>query len=159
MFLAVAILAAFVRTYLRIRRLQSLDVDDGFLILAVVTLIAGTAVNFVMQDYLYEEVYANLGMKSAPSYDQMQYIKLNEAASVLVWTSIFAVKFSFVFLFKRLIRRVRTIGMWWWIVFITLIPTACISIVMVFISCSAFPSSYESKKISLTHHQSFNRWN
>ncbi|MCJ1372174.1 hypothetical protein MMC20_003396 [Loxospora ochrophaea] len=104
-FLGVAILAAASRTILRIRQFHSIDVDDGFLILSVIAFSAGTGVVYLARDTMYLQSEVMLHMvdpATIPNFrDQMLYSqKLNESSSVLIWTAIFAVKFSFVFFFQ-----------------------------------------------------------
>ena len=61
-----------------------------------------------------------------------------DATSVLLWTSIFCVKFSFLFFFRKLITRVRHLQILWWAVFGFVLVSALVCIPLGFIECSYF---------------------
>ena len=126
------------------RHSRRLEIDDVFLILAIVTLSAFVGVIYSVRDLMYLTVYLSLGVKDPnytldrtfnPQKSFAYYGTMDEAASVLVWTSIFAIKFSFVFFFRKLTRRVRGIEIWWWVVMVALIPSALICMFLGFIIC------------------------
>ena len=143
-FLLIAIVAAGSRTFLRVRQSRRLEIDDVFLILAITTLCAFVGVIYSVKDLIYLSVYMSLGRED-PGYpldNTFDYIKtfnyygrMTEAASVLIWTSIFAVKFSFVFFFRKLTRRVRGIELWWRIVVGALVPCALACMFLGFMIC------------------------
>lgn len=123
---------------------RRLELDDVFLIVAIITLSAFVGVVYTVRDLMYLSVYVSLGMKDPgfpldgtfdPSKSFHYYGMMDEAASVLVWTSIFAIKFSFVFFFRKLTQRVRGIEIWWWIVVLALVPCALICMFLGFIIC------------------------
>jgi len=143
-FLAIAIVAAAARTLFRVKQSRRLELDDVFLIVAIITLSAFVGVVYTVRDLMYLSVYVSLGMKDPgfpldgtfdPSKSFHYYGMMDEAASVLVWTSIFAIKFSFVFFFRKLTQRVRGIEIWWWIVVLALVPCALICMFLGFIIC------------------------
>lgn len=152
-FLIVAIVATAARTYFRVRRFRRLEIDDVFLILAIVTLCAFVGVVYSVKNLMYLSVYLALGLED-PSfpldaifdYEKTfeYYGQMDEAASVLIWTSIFAVKFSFVFFFRKLTRRVRGIEIWWQIVVVVLVPCALTCMFLGFVICSALNCSQTS---------------
>lgn len=147
--LAVAIVAAAVRIFLRIRRFHRLDIDDGFLALAVVTLIASAGVIHASRSLLYVQVRLSLGLitQKTPALleELFHYHKLEETASVLLWTSIFAVNFSFLFFFRSLIQRVRRLEIWWYVVVGIEVLAACTCIPLGFMICPDFSSSFMSR--------------
>lgn len=71
--------------------------------------------------------------------DQVQWFrKLSTAFLVLTFTTIFAVKFSFLFLFKALIRNVRQIKIYWWTVVVTTAAVWALGVVENFLPCPNF---------------------
>ncbi|MCJ1245147.1 hypothetical protein MMC30_002348 [Trapelia coarctata] len=152
-FLIIAIAAAAARTILRVRQSRRLELDDVFLILAIVTLCAFVGVIYSVKDLLYFSVYLALGLEDpgyplSASFDFEKafayYGQMDEAASLLIWTSIFAVKFSFVFFFRKLTRRVRGIEIWWRIVVAALVPCALTCMFLGFSICPQLNCSQTS---------------
>ena len=64
--------------------------------------------------------------------------KLSDGFLVLTYNVIFAVKFSFLFFFRGLIRRVRTMGVYWWIIATFTAAVWAFGVVGVFASCPYF---------------------
>lgn len=144
-FLTVAIIAATLRTFLRIRRSEGLAIDDGFLLLALITLVASEAVVYPARDQLYFQVNFTPELNEPDADDPrriLYYEKLISAAGFLVWTSIFAVKFSFAFFFRKLIRRVRSIEIWWWLIIFILVASACTCTILEFMICADFSLAF-----------------
>ena len=52
-----------------------------------------------------------------------------------------SVKFSFIFFFRNLIRRLTNLTRWWWFILAVHVPTAIIIICAVFIICPSFDES------------------
>jgi len=67
--------------------------------------------------------------------DENKYL---DSAACLLWASIFSVKVSFLMFFRGLIRRVRKMEIWWWVVMGVVIPSACVCIPLTFIECVDF---------------------
>ena len=64
--------------------------------------------------------------------------KLSDAFLVMTYNVIFAVKFSFLFFFRGLIRRVKTMGVYWWIVAGLTAAVWAFGAIGVFASCPYF---------------------
>lgn len=131
------------RVVIRLRYQKSLAVDDAFLILAVVCLIAavGLLFAFISSMYLIEALITNDPNVVIPSDITVQverFRKLSTAFDVLTYTTIFAVKFSFLFLFKALIRNVRKINIYWWTVALTTAAVWVLGIGELFLPCAHF---------------------
>lgn len=74
---------------------------------------------FVSSMFLVEALVTNHPDIELPSdfiEQVIRFQKFSTAFLVLTFTAIFAVKFSFLFLFKALIRNVRKIVVYWWTV-------------------------------------------
>ncbi|MCJ1439076.1 hypothetical protein MMC27_008467 [Xylographa pallens] len=72
----------------------------------------------------------------------LQGDKLYLAASILIWASLFSIKFSFMFFFHNLVRRVRIVEIYWWAVMAFLIPSALINIFFGFYMCRDFSINF-----------------
>ena len=141
MSLALALMLAIVRTYLRLRKFRRFFVDDYFFFFAALSLSAGSGLLYLDLPYLYIQVGVESGLQT-PSAQFIQQIALDQklvyAATILFWAATFGVKFSFLFLFKSLIRRVRYLNILWWCVLVVLVPSAILCSCDVFIACSEF---------------------
>ncbi|MCJ1246847.1 hypothetical protein MMC30_004056 [Trapelia coarctata] len=139
--LGLAVVLAAIRTHIRIYKFHRLFVDDGFLFLATTALIGGTVLIHLDAPYLYLQVNVESGAEAAPPNFIQQLLsdqKLQDSATVLLAVTIFSVKYSFLFFFHSLVRRVRTLTIWWWCVFAIVIPSTIVCICSSFIACPYF---------------------
>lgn len=139
--LGLGILLATARIVIRFQKLK-IGVDDGFLLLATVTLAAGTVLVFINVPGFYANDTVDVGVLPSTEglglgqiHAQIYAQKLQYAAAFLLWTSIFSVKFSFLFFFRQLIRRIRAMIICWWVVFWVLIPAWIVCACAHFASC------------------------
>lgn len=131
----ISIMLTIARTAIRLRYQKRLFADDVFLLMAVLCLCAALTllVIFSSSMYLIEAFVTNsptLELPPDPLEQQLfKYLRLSDAYYIMTWTTIFAVKFSFLFFFRVLIRRVRGVTLYWRIVgMITVLAWAyCIS--------------------------------
>lgn len=134
-----AVILAAVRTVIRVRHFRRLYIDDGFLFLAVAALTAGTGLMLVDIPYAYLQEQVEAGVEAPPPNlmdSLLQDQKVQNAATVLIATTIFSVKFSFLFFFRLLLQRTKKWYIWWWwTIFIILIPSAALFMFSDFISC------------------------
>ena len=143
---AVAVSRFVVRTYQE-RRLYA---DDAFFLLAAVTLVAGTVLLYLDIPHVYSQIAYSTGAIAPPSdfiESLLVNIKLQNAAVVILTTTIFSVKFSFWFFFRGLTRRLPRLTVWWWCILPFLIIGAAFCIVTNFISCPVFDESILRKGI------------
>lgn len=131
------------RVVIRLRYQKSLAVDDAFLIFAVACLCVavGLLFAFISSMYMLEALITDDPNAIVPIdiLDQVQWFrKLSTAFLVLTFTTIFAVKFSFLFLFKALIRNVRKIKLYWWTVVLTTTAVWAFGVVENFLPCPTF---------------------
>lgn len=118
------------RFYVRVHVQRQFSIDDGILLIGVACLTAATAllITFVDKLYLIVAADAGVGTDQLPSDfipQAFEFQKLVTIALVLTWCSIVSVKFSYLFLFKRLVSRIRPLVIFWWF---TLIANAAISV-------------------------------
>lgn len=72
-------------------------------------------------------------------FDQLfRFHKLSDAYLVLTYTSIFAVKFSFLFFFRVLVRRVHKMVVYWWIVIAITTVGWIVCVIGIFLPCLYF---------------------
>lgn len=138
-----SVIFAIGRIAIRLRYQKSLAIDDAFLIFAVVCLIVALGLLFacLSSTYLLEALITGDPNVIIPAdiIDQVQWFrKLSTAFLVLTFTTIFAVKFSFLFLFKSLIRNVRNMNVYWWIVVVTTAAVWAFGVVENFLPCPTF---------------------
>lgn len=119
--IVLAILGAIIRVAIRLRYQRRLYVDDGFLFFAIICLCVATGLMYevIPSMYLVEAVLTNDPDTSLPSNlfaESLLFQKLCDGFLVLTYNTIFAVKFSFLFFFRTLIRRVHSMLVYWWMV-------------------------------------------
>lgn len=139
--LGIAITLAIGRTYIRIVQTHKITIDDGFFYFAVITFIAGTTTCYIDIPYLF--VQQNVDPKTTiitPDFIQLllRSLKIQSATDVLLSVTLFSVKFSFLFFFHSLLRRVRGLWVWWWCVFGLMVPVSVVFVSAVFIVCPYF---------------------
>lgn len=142
--LGIAAILATGRTYIRLHRDGRLLVDDGFFLLATATLLAGSVLLYLDIPLVYTQLNVSSGMIPPPDdfiQQLLASIKLQNAAVVLLTTTIFSVKLSFWFFFRDLLRRIRSLTIWWWCILPFLIIGAAFCIATNFISCPVFDES------------------
>ncbi|KAI9042819.1 uncharacterized protein KD926_004884 [Aspergillus affinis] len=122
--LALALLGATIRFLIRIRvQRQHITIDDGFLILAVILLITFSALMYeevVGPMYLFAALQNGVEGVTIDNSDIVpmtyRYHKFTIVCGMLGWTSFNAVKFSFLFFFRKIIHHLRYWRMYWWFV-------------------------------------------
>ena len=137
-FFGIAILTSTTRTAIRIHKFRRLHIDDYFLFLAVAALIGATGLLIGSTSTIYYFT-ASLGGQAVPPADFLQkaanIATYATIAELLSWTTIYAVKFSFLFYFRSLIKRLPRLCIWWWCVAGTFVPLAFTTIFANFILC------------------------
>lgn len=145
----IAVVAAGGRTYLRVSRFRKLAADDIFLVLAVVFMCISVIDVYVNRKLAYTQVNISRGLV-VPQPDFLQRLGVfqvwNTVNAVLIWASLFSVKFSFITFFYKLTNRVRGMKVLWWTVLAILCVTAPICMFGCFYICSDFSDSRFRKR-------------
>ncbi|MCJ1263648.1 hypothetical protein MMC22_003518 [Lobaria immixta] len=131
-FFGLALIMATARTVIRVQKFGRVFVDDYFFFLAVVCLIASNGIYFWMVPSVYNFAAMPARLEPLPA-DFIKSATLANIAYVptdLAWTTVFAVKFSFLFFFRNLIRRLRNLEILWWCVLVACVPVAIVCICM-----------------------------
>ena len=117
---------ALARTTFRVYEFRRIDADDCFLILAMFCLTGTVALIHFVHPYALAQNEVSLG-QIRPGADfasiMLQAKRLEEASSVLTWVTIYAVKFSYLMFFRKLLQRAKNMMVWWWIV--TVVVSIC----------------------------------
>jgi hypothetical protein len=84
-------------------------------------LITAVGLMFTFIDTLYmieALVFGSPDLELTPDWLErvFYYQKMSAACYILTWCSICSVKFSFLFLFKTLINRLRYLVIYWWVI-------------------------------------------
>ena len=123
---------------IRFYKMQKLHIDDYFLILAIASLTTSFGLFMAGVPYLFLFNAVLAGQAPLPfniiqlASDTALWFAVGET---LAWTTIFAVKFSFLFVFRTLVRRIRPLEILWWVTFALCTPIAIISICGTWIVC------------------------
>ena len=119
----IAILSVVARLAIRLRHQKRLSWDDGFVFVGAACLICAFAILFVFLDGLYlAEAFTE--RPSSPDFRGVRnpilaiqdFHKFSTVCLILLWTGICCVKFSFLFLFRKLVDRIRWLTVYWWII-------------------------------------------
>ena len=125
---------------LQIRLHRRIQLDDWFLLFACICLTIGTILTYTNIGNLYfgEELGLNTGLLSIPMdivTDINNYEKLYYTYPALAWTTIFFVKFAYLYFFRQLVDRVKPLIIYWRVVVVTAAISYPICIVSIYIAC------------------------
>ena len=115
------LISASARFYVRCRIQKQFSIDDTILLFGLACLICaiGLLFTFIDEMYLVGASEAGIpGLEFPPDFLDQSYDfhKMVTVALILTWCSIVSVKFSYLFLFKKLINRMRALVIYWWLV-------------------------------------------
>ena len=127
-----AILAASMRTVLRIYFHRRLFLDDAFLLFACASLTAAISILYIAIGPLYLVQELGNGGSSSPTH---LYQILPVTHRALVWAAIFSVKFSFMSFFRQLVERVQSLVRHWKVVGMTNIVACAFCVCFTFMAC------------------------
>lgn len=118
---ALCMVSVCARFYIRVVIQKQFSSDDGILLFGIACLIVAIGLLFTFIDKMYIVGAAesgNLVSVSLPAdyiEQSFEFQKMVTVALVLTWCSIVSVKFSYLFLFRRLISRLPGMMVYWWI--------------------------------------------
>ena len=133
-----AMIAATIRTVIRMRRFHKIAADDWALFFGVLLLIPGTVLLFVAVQSNYNSEKKAVDPNANPIEllnDAVHGTQLVLAADVFLWLTVYAIKFSFLFFFRQLVDRLHGLTIWWWVVFSLLLPMGILNATTNFIAC------------------------
>lgn len=121
---------AFARTIIRYRVQKQLLLDDIFFYLAVLCLCAAFGLLVQLADIVYSDSQSyfdehgdTVYWGAQPDFDAWNFYKISDAYMALTYTTLFSVKLSFLLFFRILVRRIRTMIIYWW----TVLAIMCIA--------------------------------
>ena len=115
-------LSVALRLFIRLRIQKQFSADDGFLIVAIGCLTCGQVIMYCLtidKTYLVEALTFGFQGVAIPQDFLQQanaFHKWVTIALMLAWCAIMSIKFSFLFLFRRLIDRIQSLVIYWWAV-------------------------------------------
>lgn len=138
-------ISACARFYIRIRVQKQLSLDDAFLLFGICCFICALAILFTYIDDMYMTaafLFHFKNMELSPDFVQKSfyYHKMGAVSMTLTWCSIVSVKFSFLFLFRRLIDRVTVMVTYWWFITVFNVAIAGYGAAAYFLACPYFYS-------------------
>ena len=146
-FFILAILSVLARTTIQLRYKKKFSIDDAFLYFAVICLCAAVGLLWTFTEAMYfnQALFFNSPAPDLPpnyqtllDFSEHQFHKTSAAYLNLAHTSIFAVKFSFLFFFRVLIRRVQRMITYWWTIFGIIIVAWAVTLVADILPCPYF---------------------
>jgi hypothetical protein len=136
------------RLGVKLHKNRRLEIDDGFLVLALCCAVAAWVFVWLMRDLIYLQMEMVLGMTEIELEDiesMTVYFKWYNASMVLTWFAVYSVKLSFTFFFRKLISGGRSLEIYWWAIIGVLIPSAVFSAFFSFWICTDFSITFLRK--------------
>ena len=105
------------RTFIRVQQPKRVQADDYFLLLAYLCFLTLTILYIVLAPTMYRVTDASSGI--TPIYpkilaDSLFMIKIFFANTLIFWFTLYAIKFSFLALYRRLMAGLRGYMQLWW---------------------------------------------
>ncbi|KAF3400990.1 hypothetical protein DPV78_005095 [Talaromyces pinophilus] len=128
---AIAIICVFLRTFSRIKIFKRLWVDDGFVIFALILVIANAILWQLHAQQMFDLMAVSAGIQ-APNADFVSrseaYSKTSVAVIAFFYSTLWSIKMAFLLFFRRLGENVTRQKYIWWPVCIFTVATyfACI---------------------------------
>ena len=116
-----SVIALSLRIVVRVYTLRRIYLDDAFLVFGFLCLTASTALLFHFAKLIYLNEAYTMDLTFDISFPEVVALTdttaILDSFLILVWASIFSVKFSFLALFHMLIRRVSTaLTTYYWVI-------------------------------------------
>ena len=142
---AICWICSCVRFYIRVRIQKQFSLDDAFLIFGLSCLTCAVGVLFTFLDDLYTAEAYSL---EDPSFvftlgfinQSFNYHKMVTIVLMLSWCAIGCVKLSYLFLFRRLIDRLRPMVIYWYIAVAFNLATIGYGIAVYYLACPYYYS-------------------
>ncbi|KAI1287577.1 hypothetical protein F5Y03DRAFT_405492 [Xylaria venustula] len=136
----------------RIRSFKALLVDD-YLVIAAWLMLLTSSILWQIKSYILYWMYETQSGKVPPTVDfeiaYSGFLPLVVAWNTLFYSCLWAVKFSFLFFFRRLSTNVTVGHVWWWVVFIVTSAGLVACIADIDYGCTVKSLEYEMEKCVL----------
>ena len=145
MLFTICLLSVIARFYIRLRIQKQISIDDAFLLFGAGCLIAAMTLFFLYVDTMYMMQALVLGLPNVeipPNFVQeaLWYHKMESASLILSWWSLMAVKFCFLFIFKKLVDHIQPMLIYWRAVTIFNVIVAIYGTIAYIAACPHFNS-------------------
>lgn len=143
MLFIVCLIGVVGRFYIRLCIQRRVGIDDGFLLFGTCCFIAAVVLFFyyVNEMYMTEAwVFGLPDMVLSTNFveDSWWFHKVSDAALILTWCSLASVKFCFLFFFKNLIDRIRSMIRYWWLTFVFNAAVSAYGATVYIVACPYF---------------------
>lgn len=149
-------LAVTVRFIIRFRvQKLSFSIDDGFLLVAFGLSLSSLVIMYtevIWRMYIIVALQTHVpGVIAPPDWMQISFHfhKWVTVCGMLAWASVVAVKFSFLFFFKKLIDRLPLLNFYWWVVVVFNLMSFGYGTAIWYVGCPYFFDLRERKWVSL----------
>ena len=154
LFSSSAIIGVIAKTAFQLRTQRRVWLEDALLICACLCLIAGTGLLYTFAETLYDPDSCGLFPDPETKPDELaSHIKSSQQYQLtfltLTWIVIFCVKFSFLFLFRPLVNRMRGMLLFWRFVVVLTSISFFICVGEPFFSCPKFGTGIRKPLIPL----------
>jgi len=136
------VLAVIAKFAIQYHHRKKPGLDDFFLVVAFSTLLASIG---IIQAQCFDAMYIIYAVTHGMMLPPPDIIQIGYHSHIWItaglmagWTTICAVKFSFLFFFKRLIDRIRPLYIYWWVVFVFNLGVFGYGITIYYIGCPWF---------------------
>jgi hypothetical protein len=136
------VLAIIAKGAIQYHQRKTLGMDDFFLGVAFTTLLASIV---IIQKECFDAMYIIYAVTHGRMVPPPQIIEIGYHSHIWItvalmcgWTTICAVKFSFLFFFKRLIDRIRSLYIYWWVIFVINLAVFGYGISIYYVGCPWF---------------------
>lgn len=108
-----------IRIFARLKTSKKLFADDTFVILALILALASAVIWQIFVKYMYEMLAVAYGSQPGPNFatDFEHYSKASAAVVIFFYSTLWAIKISFLIFFKRLGKNVGRQKLLWWPIF------------------------------------------
>ncbi|KAH8697813.1 hypothetical protein BGW36DRAFT_379522 [Talaromyces proteolyticus] len=135
---ALALVLVAIRTYIQYRNAKRFFINDYWIFLAMLIHIATAIVYQTAIPAMYELAYVSAGVEPTEGFTDRanMFLRLIFASDLLLWTTLWCVKFSLLFFFWRLFDSVQSpMRIFWWIMVAVTAATYSTSVVLQMFAC------------------------
>lgn len=131
--LAISVIFVVIRIFARLKTFKKLFADDAFVIFALILALASAILWQIFAKYMFQLLAVAYGSQPGPNFptDFEHYGKASAAVIIFFYSTLWAIKISFLIFFQRLGKNVRRQKLLWWPIFSFTMATyfACIGII------------------------------
>lgn len=144
-FTGLAVMLTGGRLWIRFTVIRRLSWDDGAHMLGLLLLLAQIAIVSGASPLMYR-LLENPDIESAPHRDIRDFIRLNAAAVFVSWCCLYAVKISFMLLYRQIFQVSQVFIRAWWTVLIFIVLTFWVLIAGFITGCGRPSALYNHGK-------------